>query len=94
MNLFATHLLVSSLSDLRWPIRRSRQKPRFLPAATKPLSEKRPQAVFPMLQGDLGFEDGHGLSDDPDTVDRAILDFQLHVDPSGTMQLMALYTAE
>jgi hypothetical protein len=27
---------------------RSWQKPRFLPAETKPLSEKRPQAVFPM----------------------------------------------
>jgi hypothetical protein len=27
---------------------RSRQKPRFLPAATKPMSEKRPQAVFLM----------------------------------------------
>jgi hypothetical protein len=28
---------------LRWPMLRSRQKPRFLPAATKPQSEKRPQ---------------------------------------------------
>jgi Domain of unknown function (DUF4398) len=35
-----------SLSDLRRPMLRSRQKPRFLPAATKLLSEKRPQALF------------------------------------------------
>jgi len=27
-------------------LRRSRQKPRFLPAETKPLSEKWPQAIF------------------------------------------------
>jgi hypothetical protein len=38
----------SSLSDLRWPVLRSRQKPRFLPAETEPMSEKRPPAVFPM----------------------------------------------
>jgi hypothetical protein len=27
---------------------RSRQKPRFLPAETKLMSEKSPQAIFPM----------------------------------------------
>jgi hypothetical protein len=27
---------------------RSRQKPRFLPAVTQPMSEKWPQAIFPI----------------------------------------------
>jgi hypothetical protein len=33
--------------------RRSRQKPRFLPAATKPMSEKWPQAIFPNEQAEI-----------------------------------------
>src|SRR5450631_2305945 len=35
-----------SLSDLHFPLLRSWQKPRFLPAETKLMSEKAPQATF------------------------------------------------
>ena len=49
MNLHLCHLDLrdtSSVSDLRWPAVRNRQKPRFLPAVTEPMSEKAPQATF------------------------------------------------
>jgi hypothetical protein len=36
----------SSLSDLHFPLLRSWQKRRFLPAETKLMSEKAPQATF------------------------------------------------
>src|SRR5450631_3303387 len=47
-----------SLSDLRFPLLRSWQKPRFLPAETKLMSEKAPQTTFsnePRSLSDLRF---------------------------------------
>jgi hypothetical protein len=44
-----------NLSDLHFPLLRSWQKPRFLPAETKLMSEKAPQATFSNEQGSRSY---------------------------------------
>jgi hypothetical protein len=46
------------------------------------------------LDFDFRLEDRDGLADDPDTLDGTVLDFQLHIDPSGAVQLVSLHPAE
>jgi len=43
---------------------------------------------------DFRLEDGDGLADDPDSLDGTVLDFQLHVDAPGAVQLVSLHAAE
>ena len=47
-----------------------------------------------VLDLDFRLEDGDRLTDDPDAVDGAILEFELHVHAPGPVQLMALHSAE
>jgi hypothetical protein len=47
-----------------------------------------------VLDLDLRLEYRHGLADDPDTLDGAVLDFELHVHTPGPVQLVPLHAAE
>jgi hypothetical protein len=47
-----------------------------------------------ILERDLGLEDRHRLPDDPDGVHAAVLEFQLYLDASGTVDGMSLDAPE
>src|SRR5262249_10605099 len=47
-----------------------------------------------VLQGHVGFEDGHGLADDPDAIHTAVLELQLDFHMAGPVHVVALGASE